>query len=79
MGKLLFKIYVHEKDVTKLIKKVQEMLPPCRWDTISTGWCGWDNGLYWWWFRVPLRRKEREVFVEWIQDNLEPIKDYLIY
>ena len=79
MSKVLFEIFVHEEDVTKLIKKVQETLPAWRWDTVSTGWCGWANAMDCWWFRVPLKRKERKVFVDWILENVEPINEHLIY
>ena len=62
-----FELFVHEKDVTTLVKYLQTKLSVFRWDRISIGWCGWANAMDCWWLRVKLNAEERREFVKWIK------------
>lgn len=66
MGKIVMELFVHEKDVTTIYKKLQELLPAYRWDKISIGYCGWVNAPDCWWVRFPVKNSVRRELIEWI-------------
>lgn len=74
MGKLKFEVFLHEKDVTKVYKRLQVSTPSWRWDDISIGWCGWANADDCWWLRTKLKPKEIKALVDWIFE--EGIRTY---
>ena len=62
-------IYIHEKDVTTVYKKIQTLIPFLRWKTISIGNCGWLSPDYWWYVYVPMRNDEWKRFATWLNES----------
>ena len=73
-------MFVHEDDVTKLYRKLQDTFPATRWDKISIGHCGWANAPDCWWVRFPAKTDERKEIVDWvIESGIELYNPSLIY
>lgn len=58
-------IYVHEADVTKVYKKIQDTTGLLFAD-LGVGDCGWKNAPDCWWICFRGTKKQREEIMQWI-------------
>lgn len=78
--KIDLELYAHEKDVTTIVKKIQDTIPALRWSTISIGDCGWANAMDCWWIEAKVDHDEKVEIVDFVKENeIELYNPALIY
>ena len=78
---VVFEIFAHEEDVTKIVSKIQDIVNNGEFATLSVGNCGWANAPDCWWIRIKVTVEERIQIVDWIceESGVELYNPALIY
>lgn len=79
MSEIILEFHAHEQEVDCIVKTMQSVMDPTRWETISTGNCGWIDDPDCWWVRAAVSSEEKEKIIDRIvEQNLELYKPALV-
>lgn len=63
--------YLHGKDVLKIHRYLQDLLPSDKWHNINIFNCGWSNAPDCWHLEAMLTAEENRTFVDWLKADPE--------